>query len=26
MTYHQVDGRPVPVCDGRPITELLSVG
>lgn len=26
VTYHQVDGRPMPVCDGRPITELLSVG
>jgi uncharacterized protein (DUF1501 family) len=26
IVYHQVDGRPVPVCDGQPITELLSTG
>jgi hypothetical protein len=25
INYQQVDGRPVPVCDGQPITELLSV-
>jgi hypothetical protein len=23
LVYHQVDGRPMPVCDGQPITELI---
>ena len=23
IVYHQTDGRPMPVCDGHPITELL---
>ncbi|MEI7702161.1 MAG: hypothetical protein WCK86_20360, partial [Planctomycetia bacterium] len=23
LTYHHSDGRPAPVCDGQPISELL---